>query len=437
MRSLLSFFLCIGISSVIAQSITTNPLSYYGIGEQSFGSNAIYSALGQNTISLFDSTQLNYFNPAAYSSLSTGNTLLSIGINARLSKFSEQNLQKGNLAIMPDHFALGFKISKNVGFAFGLKPFSSRGYEIIENDSINLIQNKYEGFGGIHSLFFGSSLSIINLKRTHLSLGFNAAYLFGSITNSRNSRLFSSSSSFPAGIDNSTIKLSGLNLDLGISCKQKISNKQSFCLSSVYSPNIMLQNSTISEGLYYAQLSSNGIVYDTINYESSKVEINNSSLKFGFCYSWDLPNWTRDTRVLHPSLKLVGSYSNLKSTILTTENTINLYGLGIQFMPETKLLQNRTNYKFFEKVSFRVGYYFQNNTISNLTYKFQNNGFTFGFGLPILMQQSLSSINIGFVLGRVVSDNSTALAENYFGVNLGIILAPASFDRWFKKRKLD
>lgn len=437
MRSLLSFFLFISLSNALAQSITSNPLSYYGIGEQSFGSNAIYNALGQNTICLFDSTQLNFFNPASYSSLSSGNTLLSIGLNAKSSRFLEYENEKGSLAIMPDHFALAFKISKRMGLAFGLKPYSQRGYEISETDSINSLLYNYQGFGGTQALFFGAALRIINLKSSKLSAGANVAYLFGSLTNSRNSRLLSSNSDFPAGISNSTIKVIGLNIDLGISYEQLISKKQSFCLTSVYSPNNMLQNSTISEGLYYAQLSSSGIDYDTISYTSSSVKYNNSSLKFGFSYTWNLPYLKRDTRLLHPSLTLVGSFSNLESTLLVTKNTMNHYGIGIQFIPETKILQNRTNLKLIEKITYRVGCYFQDNTISNLTYKFQNNGLTFGFGLPILSQQSLSSINVGFSFGNSKSGDNSILSEKYFGLNFGVIFAPANFERWFRKRKLD
>ena len=99
-------------SNVFAQSLTNNPLSYYGIGEQSFGSNAIYNALGQNTISYFDSSQLNIFNPASYASLSSGNTLVSLGIDFRRSQFSELKNTNSQVAVMPDHFAMGFKLSK-------------------------------------------------------------------------------------------------------------------------------------------------------------------------------------------------------------------------------------------------------------------------------------------------------------------------------------
>ena len=50
---------------------------------------------------------------------------------------------------------------------------------------------------------------------------------------------------------------------------------------------------------------------------------------------------------------------------------------------------------------------------------------------------ALSSLNIGFTFGKNTDLQSTSLAENYFAMNLGIILSPPFFDRWFRKRKLD
>jgi hypothetical protein len=53
------------------------------------------------------------------------------------------------------------------------------------------------------------------------------------------------------------------------------------------------------------------------------------------------------------------------------------------------------------------------------------------------VQQSLSSLNIGFTFGKNTDSISTSLAEKYFAMNFGIILSPPFFDRWFRKRKLD
>ena len=426
------------IRNGFTQSITNNPLSYYGIGEQSLGSNAIYNSLGQNTISYFDSSQLNIFNPASYSSMSSGNTLVSLGIDFRKSQFTEQGISNSQLAIMPDHFAMGFKISKLMGLAFGIKPYSRRGYEIVENDSINYLTNKYEGTGGIQTFFLGSSIRLINKQNSKLAFGVNADAIFGSVINSRNSKLFSSNSNNRGGISNSTIKLSAFNFDFGVSYEKRLSKKHLFKISGVYTPNLLVQNLTIFEELFYAKLLSGIIAYDTISHSIVSSSIVSSSSKVGFSYTLNLPNWRRKMRQLHPSVMLVGSYSNSSMALQETKNLMQHFGFGIQFIPETKLFENSTTLKFFEKIHYRVGYFQQQNSIlSVIDRKINDRGVTFGFGLPILAQQSLSSLNIGFTFGKNTDLLSTSLAENYFAINFGIILSPPIFDRWFRKRKLD
>lgn len=425
-------------SNVFAQSITNNPLSYYGIGEQSFGSNAIYNALGQNSISYYDSSQLNIFNPASYASLSSGNTLVSLGIDFRRSQFSEFGNTNSQVVVMPDHFAMGFKLSKITGLAFGIKPYSIRGYELTEYDSLNSLTNKYLGTGGIRTFFLGTSIRVINKPKSKLAFGVNAESIFGSVTNSRISKLFATSSDYPSGISNSTIKLSAINVDFGISFNRNISKRHNLMLSAVYTPNLLLQRLSLKDEIFYAKLLSGIITYDTISYSVSSSSMVSSSSKAGFSYTLNLPNWQRNMRQLHPSIMLVGSYSSSSMTLLDSKKIMSHLGFGIQFIPETKLFENSTNLKFLEKVQYRIGYFQQQNSISNVINKNINvSGFTFGFGFPILVQQSLSSLNIGFTFGKNTDSISTSLAEKYFAMNFGIILSPPFFDRWFRKRKLD
>jgi hypothetical protein len=431
-------------SYVFTQSITNNPLSYYGIGEQSFGTNAIYNALGQNTISYYDSSQLNIFNPASYSSFSSGNTLFSLGIDFRRSQFSEFGNTNSQVAVMPDHFAMGFKLSKITGLAFGIKPYSSRGYEITEYDSLNSLTNKYLGTGGIRTFFLGTSIRVINRQKSKLAFGVNAESIFGSVTNSRTSKLFSTSSDYPSGISNSTIKVSAINVDFGISFNRNFSKRHNLMLSAVYTPNLLLQKLSLKDEIFYAKLLSGIITYDTISYFVSSASMVSSSSRAGFSYTLNLPNWQRNMRQLHPSIMLVGSYSSSSMTLqdssitLLDSKIIRHFGFGIQFIPETKLFENSTNLKFLEKVQYRIGYFKQQNSISNVIDKSINiSGITFGFGIPILVQQSLSSLNIGFTFGKNTDLISTSLAEKYFAMNFGIILSPPFFDRWFRKRKLD
>jgi hypothetical protein len=63
-------------------------------------------------------------------------------------------------------------------------------------------------------------------------------------------------------------------------------------------------------------------------------------------------------------------------------------------------------------------------------------GTTFGFGIPVIVQNSLSSINLGVTIGSRGVTNSQAFKEKYYGINIGVSIAPGN-DKWFIKRKLN
>jgi hypothetical protein len=69
--------------------------------------------------------------------------------------------------------------------------------------------------------------------------------------------------------------------------------------------------------------------------------------------------------------------------------------------------------------------------------KFVNKGFTLGLGIPIASQRSLSSINISCLIGSRTNNSSDALKEKYVSINFGVNIAPAIYDRWFRKGKID
>jgi hypothetical protein len=68
--------------------------------------------------------------------------------------------------------------------------------------------------------------------------------------------------------------------------------------------------------------------------------------------------------------------------------------------------------------------------------QYQERGITLGFGLPLLAQVSLSSLNVGFTLGQRSIPN-TDWSENFIGARVSLIMAPSNFEKWFRKRQLD
>jgi hypothetical protein len=445
MRHTLSLLFIAFLTGIYSQSSTKDPISYSGIGEQATGSHSIYNALGKNNFNFFDSTQLNFFNPASYSSLSNGNTLFSMDVTSRISRYQQGTTSELSGTALVEHFAIGFKMKKNMGMAFGLRPYSTRGYSFSEKQftGTDTLEYTYTGTGGIQNLFLGFSYAVINKKKSKLAFGANASYLFGSVNNQRKSLLVQSSTS-QGGLSYDIFQMRAFHYEIGTYYRQQITKKQQLMVSAVVEP---AQNYATSykEELYTASNIELPSTFDTLIYNQTSGKINvDLSYKIGINYLFALPDWQRNTRILHPGLNVLFSYAHygaVQPSIGTLTSfplvSYNKYSFGLQFNPELRLSENITNLKALEKLSYRIGAYQQTLPYILNNQQYSDRGMTFGLGIPILAQQSLSSLNIAFQLGQRGINEVSSLKESYLGINFGLIVSPSSFDKWFRKRKLD
>jgi hypothetical protein len=445
MNKKLSFIFCFfWILNASAQSITAEPASFYGLGEKSAKGHAVFDALGKNAINVLDSGILNHSNPASYNRMSKGSTLYTLGLHSRQSWYQSGGVKQFNATPMVEEFTLGFKIRKQMGLSFGLRPYSSRGYQISETiftglDSLRYI---YTGTGAIQDLYLGYSFGIIEKPKTKLAIGANASYLFGTLINERSSTLLTGAST-TGGIERNSLIVRSNAIDLGTYFTQALGKKHSFTLSAVYQPQMLLKADLLKE-LYSTATISVPSSYDTIAYVSNQfVATSAQSWQAGLAYSWKLPTYKRQTRELHPLLQLYGSYANYGS-LTQNQNLITGFdqssytkmSFGFQFQPEYKVLENLATLKAFEKLSYRAGYYQQTLPYLSSGVQYQERGITLGFGLPLLAQVSLSSFNVGFTLGQRSIPN-TDWSENFIGARVSLIMAPSNFEKWFRKRQLD
>ena len=150
------------------------------------------------------------------------------------------------------------------------------------------------------------------------------------------------------------------------------------------------------------------------------------------------------TKKLNNSLAIHASYSTADYTKFTLPfDTTSLdfskshdIRFGMEFIPETDFINNKPITKFYQRMRYRVGGYY-----AELPYKTDGEqvtdfGTTFGLGLPIVIKNSLSSINFGFTIGQRGVGNQQSLGETYYGINFGVTIAPLG-DNWFQKRKLN
>jgi hypothetical protein len=433
-----------------AQNTSTSPYSSYGFGEKGGFDHAVFSGLGNSTITYFDSTVLNFYNPASYNTIGKGQPLFSTGISSRLSSYTSGSTNHFSKVIALDHFALGFSFAKHLGITFGLKPFSRRGYEFqtkqaLGNEDNDTMKYSYSGRGVINEPFIGFSSNIIKLTNHQLAVGANLGYLFGTVTNERRSQ---TNDALAGAVDQDITRLNALHYEIGSYYSYTINASNSLTLSAVIEPTQNLKAEQ-EQYLIYSSNVNNPLFYDTTNSEvSGKGSISlATSNTIGFNYVHRLEDPKQGSKTRSSEIGFHGSYQMTNwqnyrtefdglSSVPEFKNTRKLT-FGVQYIPETSFLEKAVTTKFFEKLRYRAGFYHYTLPLSVDGNQINDFGTTFGIGIPVLSQQTLSSINIGLTYGKRGSSSAGSLSENYGGINVGIILAPAIHERWFKKRKLD
>lgn len=445
-QTVLFIFLC---SWAFGQTTLQSPYSSYGFGERNLSGDAISAGIGFCSVSYIDSTIVNFSNPAAYNALAKGQPLFSLGLKGRVYDL-EQN---GNSLIsgygMIEHFAMAFTLKKHFGLAFGLKPYSKRGYEIVSGERVGVdsLRYTYFGSGGANEAFIGLSSTVFKVKGSHLSVGTNLGYLFGTALNERRSSIVSLGSP-SGGVDRKSVRFSSFHYEIGAYFKQNLGKDQHLLLAASIEPAQDLR--AYRDEMFFAAGNVNNPNTYTRLYDSSNVlgTIRLApSMTFGLNYAYRFKTYDGNSRERETEIQFHANYSSTDWTKFTatfggsveTNPFIasDRLSFGIQFTPETRFIENAVNTNFGERLRYRAGYYILNLPYSESGSQVKENGITFGFGMPVAAQQALSSVNLGVTLGSRSSELEGGLKENFIGINFGVIVAPSFYDRWFRKRKLD
>lgn len=447
----LSLLIIIAFSGLFAnaQNASNSPFSSFGLGEMGGMDHAVFSSLGNTTITISDSTVLNFYNPASYSSIGKGQPIFSLGVSSRISDFSENGIKSRSYATGIQHFAMAFSFAKRFGLAFGLKPYSRRGYEFSSGIKINddSLYHNYSGTGGINEVFLGLSATVLNYKGARLSIGGNLGYLFGKVSNTRKSGLVTSGSTiYSGGVNQQELKVNAFHYEIGLHYFQRIDEKHSIAVAATYDPFQKIKGG-YEEGQYYTSDINNIQLYDTLVFNDTTAGNVTTIPTFtvGVNYNLDFKGHKGQTNELNSQLAFHVSYSgsdwskyenrydaNYINTFLNTTK----YTFGIQYTPEVDFATKNLKSKFFSQLRYRAGTYYNTLPYQTNGKQVTDFGTTFGFGIPIVIQNSISSINLGFAIGKRGIGDDNALKERYYGINFGISIAPGT-DRWFVKRKLN
>ena len=110
-----------------AQSGTNSPYSQYGLGllsDQTSGFNRGMNGLG---LGFREHNQVNYINPASYSSIDSLSFIFDVGISGQVTNFDEGGVKKNANNSNFEYAVAGFRAARHLGVSFGIIPFTNVG----------------------------------------------------------------------------------------------------------------------------------------------------------------------------------------------------------------------------------------------------------------------------------------------------------------------
>ena len=431
LRLVLIFFIgsCWGNASFLsAQNITKSPYSIIGVGDIIYPGNAITYSMGQTNQAIRNPFSVNMLNPASYSSVLTTN--IEAGATLSFANFAGAgtNTSVDNAWISYFNFGVPISPKRGIGVSFGATPFSGVGYNIkslvkLPQDTFDIdAVNNFVGRGGLSKFYVGYGMRL----HRNVSIGFNANYLFGEITNTTQLLIPAKHNMFNLNEDKTNF-IHGWLFDVGIQIhdtfaitKKNIRKEYDWVIGGTITPQMDL-NAEQSYLLRSLPIGSISGIKDTIYSETGASGNVTAPLswKTGLSFSrkemWTIAADLKGT--LWSNYRSFGGADSLRNSFGAS--------MGGSYTPNYK------SKNYLSRIDYRVGGRFEKSNLIVGGVGVDVLALTAGFGLP--MAKSRSKVNIGFELARRGTIENGLVKENYFRIYLGVSFS----DKWFYRYRYD
>ncbi len=164
----------------------------FGVGQLIDNGIGINKALGGTGIAFQSGKSINYLNPASYIGILPNAFVVELGAFGTYNKSENTHVKQTAIEGGVSYVSANLFITNEWALSAGILPFSSVDYEINSTDHVEgeptSFEKTFTGTGGLSKVYLGNSFRLYE----GLSAGFNASYVFGSVTQ-KESALSSSS----------------------------------------------------------------------------------------------------------------------------------------------------------------------------------------------------------------------------------------------------
>jgi len=421
-------------TAAMAQSSTESPYSQFGMGVLADKGGSYNKAMNGLGIALHQSNGVNPTNPASYSSIDSLTFLFDMGMSGQFSNFKEGNLSKNAQTASFDYAYGAFRLFKNVGMAFGIRPFSNVGYSYYNTSTIatdanevsasTTTTNTYSGEGGLHEIFLGIGVRPFR----YLSLGVEGGYLWGTTTRTISNAY---SDSYINTLTKSyTMKINTFSINAGMQVMLPVNKRDELTLGVTYG-----LGHKMNSDVYCDVISTNSVASTS---DTTQLKIGDDmklpqTIGVGLAYShanqwmvgvdYSLQKWGSIDYPVYSGTTTNGTYS-LQSGQLKDRHKMTV---GAQLVP------NAMDRRFWKRIRYSLGFSYATPYI-----KINGNdgpkeiSGTLGFGIPISNNyNNRSRLNISAQYVRTSASNM--ITENMLRINIGLTFN----ENWFAKWKVN
>ena len=394
---------------LLAQTSSISPYSRFGIGDIVPEGFSIQSGMGGIGAAYFSSTNINFINPACY--VADTNAIFDVGARGEIRKISNSERSNTLNSATFSHLALAFPIKKNkISGSFGLLPFSSVGYNVVDIQDTAGLQNvryEYQGKGGFNKFYVGTGFNI----GKRLSAGVNFSYLFGTIEQIKNvefpEQQFYYSSRYVNGVTARGFYLNyGLLYNIGV----KNGLEWRAGVTGSLSTKVNAENNIFYYNYSISPVSGGEIVKDSVINE----QVTRGSIR--------LPQYVRGgLTITKPSKWLLGAdfsfydwsqYENFGSNDPLNNN----YGIGIGYE------------RYREASAYRAGIKYGTSYLNPKNTELTEYGVSVGASFKkSFSKKPPTIISLSLEAGKRGTTDNELIGENYLKFTLGITMA----DIWF------
>ncbi len=410
-----------------AQNEISSPYSRYGIGLVNTSSNSTLASMGNVSYAMQSNDYINFRNPASYVAFDSLSFVGDIAFNISSIHLKTTALtQRGTIGRI-GYITIGLPVTKHWRTSVGFIPFSDRGYNITDSQTlpeIGSVNYKYTGEGGLMQLYWGNAFKLCK----GLSFGVNLSYLFGTLSSIRYEE-FTGDYYYNYRIAQNDYA-DGIYIQAGLQYKVNIGEFHKLGIGAVYENSAyiwmrrnLLVNRYINE---YNSVNTYDTAYAVLNQKGS-MRIPQSvggglsysykdKLMVGVDVAWQ--NWQKYSLKWKNS-STVSSMDSLKDAIVVSA--------GLQYIPDP------SSGKFGKNIAFRIGARYSTGYIQIHNLPISEFAISAGIGMPFKTFNSKCALNLMLEYGSMGSLKNDLIRQSYVKIGLNLVLV----ERWYQRVKLE